>query len=324
MSNINPLRIEKEVTRLILKEKTEPESLNRLRRLVTRLEDPSPYLQELRNREQGYHYECQLQFFLDRILYQFHPTIILHDIRIPIGHTSFQIDCLLLTMNFGLLIEIKSSSGTMSFTNNGRFFNYDKGEMHNPITQVLEQRDRLIDFLGVNNYFFEHVVCVGNPRVSVETDDSSNWVLERIIPFEQLKNFINNMFQKYSQSIITKDRMINIGNYLKSSHQEKLHRYNVHPNLVQPGVICPSCKRLGMERKRYNWYCKHCKCDSKYAHHEDILDWFSFKSSDKLTNTTCRNFLGVNSETTAYTLLNNCNLILPIGKNRGRYYILKE
>jgi len=112
---------------------------------VARLYDPSHYLQELRNREKGYKYECQLQYFLDRILYQFAPIIIRY-VRISIHHTSFQKDCLLLTQNFGLIIEIKSSSGKIAFTQNGQFFHCERSEMYNPISQVLEQRDRLIDF----------------------------------------------------------------------------------------------------------------------------------------------------------------------------------
>ena len=308
---------------MILKEKTERESLLRLRRLVARLEDPTPFLQELRNREQGYKYECQLQFFLDRILYLYHPIVILHDIRIPIGKTSFQIDCLLLTPNFGLIIEIKSSSGKMTFTQNGRYFHYEKGDMHNPISQVVEQRDRLIDFLKLDKYMIEHVVCLGNPSVSVSTDDSSEWILDRVIPFDQLKNFISNLYERHPHSIIDKDRIESIGNYLKSNHQEKIYRFNVNPNLVEPGVICTACFRLGMERTRYSWRCNHCSNVSKNAHNEDILDWFSFKNYRSITNSDCRNFLRVESPTTAHTLLNNCELIKPKGNKRWRYYTLK-
>lgn len=308
---------------MILKENSEPESLRRLKRLVTRLHDPSPYLQELRNREQGYKYECQLQFFLDRILYKFSPIIILHDIRIPINHTSFQIDCLLLTQNFGLIIEMKSSSGKMAFTQNGQFFHYDKGEMYNPISQVLEQRDRLVDFLNVDNYVFEYVVCLGNPSVSITIDESSSWVLDRIIPLDQLKNNIEKLFKKYPQPILNKNRLMSIGNYLKSSHQEGLYRFHqLDPSLVERGVICPVCFRLKMERTRYRWKCNLCDHTSKDAHHETLLDWFSMMNHEKITNSDCKMFLALDYARTATTLLRNCDFLAPIGKNRWTYYTL--
>ncbi|GAA0289382.1 ribosomal protein L37AE/L43A [Gracilibacillus halotolerans] len=309
---------------MILKEKTEPESLIRLRRLVTRLQDPSPYLHELRNREQGYKYECQLQFFLDRILYQYRSIIILHDIRIPIKRTSFQMDCLLLTPNFGLIIETKGLSGKMSFTQNGQFFHYDKGEIYNPISQVIEQRDRLSDFLSLDNYQFEYVVCLGNPSVSLSTDSSSEWVLDRVIPFDQLKDFIGRLFKKYPQPLIEKNRMINIGKYLKSSHKDDLHRfYNISSSIVEPGVICPECFRLRMERTRYRWRCMHCGHISKDAHLEDILDWFSMINHVKITNSECKFFLAIDSSRTATTLLKNCERLSLVDKKRWSYYILK-
>ena len=309
---------------MIIKESSEPESLIRLKRLVTRLEDPSPYLQELRNREQGYKNERQLQFFLDRILYKFDPIIILHDIRIPINRTSFQIDCLLLTSNFGLIIEIKSSSGKMMFTQNGQFFHYDKGDMYNPITQVIEQRDRIVDFLGMDNYIFEYVVCLGNPSVSVQTDESSNWVLDRIIPFEQLKNFIGKLFRKYPQPVMDKSKIINIGNHLKTSHKNGLRRFwHLDSSLVEPGVICPDCHRLKMERTRYKWRCKHCNRVSNDAHLETMLDWFSMINHDKMTNADCKSFLAIDNTRTATTLLSNCEYVSRVGRKRWTYYTLK-
>ena len=175
---------------MILKAPSKPESLLRLQRLVIRSHDPSPYLQDLRNREQGYKYESELSFYLDRILHLFHPIpiIILHDVRIPIANSSIQFDCLLLTPYFGLIIEVKGTSGKMSFSQNAHFFHYDKGEISNPITQAEEQRDQLQHLLKMNDYPIEYVVSLGHPNVFVNTDESSEWVRDVVIPFNMLKN----------------------------------------------------------------------------------------------------------------------------------------
>lgn len=311
---------------MIIKASSKPESLHRLQRLVIRSHDPSPYLQEVRNRELGYKYESELQFYLNRILHLFHPIpfVILYDLRIPLGNSSFQIDCLLLTPNFGLIIETKGASGTLSFSHNAHFFHYDKGEMSNPIAQAEEQRDQLLKFLQLDDYPIQYVVGLGHPNVFLSTDESSEWIREIVVPFNLLKNVIKKLFEKYDTQKFEKEKLIKIGYYLKANHQEERIFFNIDSSSIEPGVICPECLRLKMIRYKYKWHCHHCGGTSVDAHYQDILDWFSFINRKKISNRECRTFLQISNPSTSFNILRNCVLLEARGINRGRYYVLKD
>src|SRR5699024_5730971 len=103
----------------------------------------------LRNTEQGYRAECELDFYLQRLGVNSSKVIALYDLRLPAsdGYSFFQIDTLLLTPHFGFIIDTKSQSGHFSFQNNARNFQYKvnqkKYTMVHPILQLDAQRDQL-------------------------------------------------------------------------------------------------------------------------------------------------------------------------------------
>ncbi|GAA0306038.1 hypothetical protein GCM10008924_24530 [Gracilibacillus halotolerans] len=212
----------------------------------------------------------------------------------------------------------------MSFSQNAHFFHYDKGEMSNPIAQAEEQRDQLQNFLKLDDYPIQYVVGLGHPNVFVSTDESSEWVREIVVPFNLLKNVIKKLFEKYDTQKMEKEKLINLGHYIKSHHKEERVFFNVDFSTIEPGVICPECQRLKMARDKFNWKCVHCGFTSVDAHYEDILDWFSFMGVKKIKNKECRAFLHLSNPSTSFNLLRNCSLLEPRGKNRGRYYVLKE
>ncbi|MRI68650.1 hypothetical protein GH885_20300 [Gracilibacillus thailandensis] len=139
---------------IIIKKRKEPESISMLNRGLKRIQKRRRDMElELRNIEQGYQAECQLDFYLERIGINSNDVVLLQDLRLPAAdrQSFFQIDNLLLTSHFAVNIDVKSQPGTFSFQNNARNFQYalhgKKYGMMHPISQVEEQCDQLRSWL---------------------------------------------------------------------------------------------------------------------------------------------------------------------------------
>src|SRR5699024_1454659 len=75
-------------------------------------------ISQTKNLKTGYEGEQSLEYLL-----KFLPTeeyYILHNLRIPDPNGYFQIDFLILSLNFGLIVEVKNIYGTVTFDKFGQ------------------------------------------------------------------------------------------------------------------------------------------------------------------------------------------------------------
>ncbi len=333
MSNILEI---KDVISIIIKKRQEPESILMLKRGLKRISKQRRDMElELRNIKQGYHAECELDFYLERIGINSNDVIVLQDLRLPAAdrHSFFQMDNLLLTSYFAVNIDVKSQPGKFTFQNNARNFQYylhgKKYGMTHPISQVDEQRDQLRFWLGAGweNYPIVNLVALADPNAEIATDSSSDWVYDCVMPFALLKDSFKRAAKQYTQSFFQLSELMRIGYQLAQAHcKPELHYWKrfgfVHGD-VKGGVLCPFCNRLAMDRLRVIWDCLHCGGRDRRAHGMSILDHFVFVKPT-MTNQECREFLHVEKEHTARALMTNAGILDWNGSNRGRVYVLKK
>ncbi|ENH98094.1 hypothetical protein J416_01979 [Gracilibacillus halophilus YIM-C55.5] len=313
---------------MIIKKLTVPKRLYYLRRLLSRLKKQSPHrkrlLQELNNLEKGYEAEAALPYYIRRINADIRKMVILHDLRLPASDGShFQIDCLLLTPSFGCIIEVKSQNDRFTFTQNANNFHYEKYPMDDPIHQAKEQRDQLQKWIRVSNYPIFYLVGLADARASVHADESSQWVHQKIMHFKRLKSTILTFYEKYRRERLSMREVVQIGERLMEAHCEPRIDFQVDADDILCGTACPSCQRLGMQRSRYIWKCKHCGCRSRDAHIEAFIDYFYFVS-DQMTNMDCRRFLQIEKSHTAWTLMNSSDMLARDGSTKGSVYFMEK
>ena len=130
-----------------------------------------------------------------------------------------------------------------------------------------------------------------------------------------------------NKSILNKTEIANLANEMIRHHDE----YNPFPLLsamkitsaeIQPGVICPKCSHIGMQRQMQKWACRRCKYTGKTEHHDTIKDWFML-INNKMTNRQFRYFTKIQDRNVATRLLSKSNLVLK-GERKSSYYIMTE
>lgn len=66
-----------------------------------------------------------------------------------------------------------------------------------------------------------------------------------------------------------------------------LRKLGVKSSDIMPGVHCPECRRLGMQRKKRSWHCPKCNKTSKQAHLRAMEDYFLLVNKE-ISNKECR------------------------------------
>lgn len=109
--------------------------------------------EELRRREAGYQGEESLDYYFRFLPKQY---LILHDLNLPDGDYNCQIDTLLLTPEFALVIDVKNMAGELIFdTENGQFIQLNNGKKKgypDPIAQAERHQNYLLKLMDAHHF----------------------------------------------------------------------------------------------------------------------------------------------------------------------------
>lgn len=236
---------------------------------------------------------------------------------------SHQIDALLITEYFLLVIEVKHFSGTLSYKPRVHEFSrisHDGAVINfmNPFDQVYRHQ------LFLNNYFtslgfhlpIERIVISSNYRAKL---DASLFDFP-IIHVSGLPTLLEYLFQKYTDKIID---IPTIAAMLEQIRRSLPIQKRVSRDRIRNGVLCTNCQlQYVMKYNRGLWYCSVCRSKSRdtifFA-----LNHFRLLISSRITNREFREFVGIESLSVATKLLARLNLE-KVNKGRGSYYIIPE
>lgn len=254
---------------------------------------------------------------------------IFQHLRLKYKQWTFQIDFLLLTAKFALIIEAKNNTGTLTF--DGQFHQLiqtlnDKEKCYDdPLAQVKRQQSLLSKWLKKYTSIdipIHHLVVFSNPNAILKADPTNKEVPKKVCKPFRLLDKIHEIERNNPKEQITLKDIKQTSKLLIKHHEPEqfniLEYFKISPDEVLPGAQCERCDRFPMEYKKGKWYCPSCQTYSKTAHIKAVDDYF-YLIKDTMTNSELRNFLLFPTDDITQKYLRKLNLA-GSGNTKARVY----
>lgn len=284
-----------------------------------------------RNIRAGYNGERALEFplsFLPEEKY-----FILHQLRIPDEQGAFQIDTLLLSTNFILIIEVKNIRDNVIFDDMGQVFRKEENReqgFSNPVDQVNLQHLRLISWLRNFNFPsipIEKIVIYTNPNTIIKNLTKKDELPKVVMQKEKLIIKINEFNEIHPRPRFSIEQIIDLSNHLLEADEEMkqdiLKWNNINKEQLIKGIICPGCLTAPMRRKQGYWICLYCEYSSKTAHRMALVD-YALLFKPYINNREAREVFQIDSTNITKKILLKERLKWFGVKSGRRYYINVE
>ncbi|QDP39892.1 nuclease-related domain-containing protein [Radiobacillus deserti] len=285
--------------------------------------------EDFAKRKAGYDGEQAIDYFINRL--PSHIFHIFHDLRLNVNSHYFQIDTLLLSQYFTIIIEIKNIVGTLYFDTISKQFirkleDREEG-FRDPIIQVKEQKELLNEWFevrGLSSFPIETLIGISNPSTIVTASKNSHHIYKKVLHFEHLKDRIFELMDQHKRSRITNRELLEIGNSLQHEHaplvQDVTKIYGIESTEVGKGVYCNVCTQLSMVRGHGRWKCLKCGKTCRTGHIQAIQDYLLLVDRF-ITNKDCRSFLKLKDPAAASRILKSTGLPWKGGYKDRRYFL---
>ena len=300
---------------MILKKRGHDKHLVGLHALHKRLPEDHPMMDTITKKmamiSAGISGEAKLEKVFENYLF-LDEVYIMHDLSFySTGHA--QVDCLVITPKFGLILEVKNIAGEMTFLSgtgqisrvleNGQIDHFES-----PMVQLDRNSDLLFDWLRMTGVHMPILGAVVLPKATQKVNVQLNdypVLFPGVVP-----SFIKRLIKNHS--IIEPNCAKEIAERLVREHQEFnpfpiCSRWHVDVACLKKGVFCTSCRGGMMVRQLRTWVCQTCLHKDPNAHKQAIKEWFMLVGGE-LTNKTCREFLKIESHQLASRMLGEMNL----------------
>lgn len=319
---------------LIGKQHDPPLHLYKLKALMNRIPSYHPQYEKVKEQmamqNAGHFGEKSLEFplsFLEEKRF-----MIYHDLRISDGLHHFQIDTLVISQQYLLIIEVKNISGTLMFdpifNQMIRISEMKEESFPNPLTQVERQRTQLQSFLSnlkLSTIPIETLIVVSNRSTVLKATQEVNAIASKVIRTEYLPTKVKSLDKRHTEERLSIKEVRKLGRNLLKNHEpldrDVLKRFAISSTELLTGVACPRCSLMPMKRLHGRWHCKYCCLYSKDAHVKALND-YALLVSKEITNQKLREFLHIESISAASKMLSSMNLECK-GTRKGRKYYLR-
>lgn len=302
-----------------------------LRRLTKNHQKRQEIQEEFAKSYAGYRGELSLDYYFN--LLPTHDYYFLHNLRLPNtnGIHFFQIDILMLTPFFLLIIEVKNISGTLTFdpTFDQVIWKTPEKEiaLPDPVRQVKNQRYQLIEWFKSKKLPplpIETIVTLTNSKTIIKILTDNEDYIQKIIRSPKLISKIELYKKRYTKEWISPKEMSKISNLLIKHHTPVtpvlLEQYNLEKRDILTGVYCDKCSSLKMKYHWGEWICENCFYKNKDGHIHALND-FALLFQKTIANHQCKEFLHLPNSDSAYYLLRTMNL-KHTGTFKNRKYYL--
>jgi hypothetical protein len=317
---------------MILKERPVPIQLLQrealLRRLDTRFYRYKEIEKDLINWKTGYAGEKNTDYYLSYLPEdQFG---IINDLRLK-NQNTFQMDTILLSLMFGLVLEIKNIVGTLFFDQHTqsvtRIYKDIEEGITNPLIQARRHRNQLLHWM-INHRLppipLEYLVVISRNSTILKTNPGNEHIFKNIIYAECLEEKISQLAAKYQTPALKSKSYNKLTQLLLAEHipsyPEILKMYGIGRTEIVPGVQCPTCKRIPMLRVSASWFCPSCETYSKDAHFPTVRDYFLLLN-EKMTLKQFQEFLLIEKRGVAKGLLHTLHLQVSGSGRTTQYYL---
>lgn len=257
---------------------------------------------------------------------------IFQGLRLNSGQAHFQMDSLLLSPSFALIIEAKNMAGTLTFNSSfnqmERTFNDKTDTYEDPLLQAKRHRLLLQKWLKLHHFSLipiEYLVFSSNPSTTLRNPFNDQEIYQRVCPPGKIIFKIEEFIFKYKKEMLSLKEYKKLSKLLLKSDvppSSHLHQFKIDPSEYLTGVQCPTCNQYAMERFGGTWNCTHCGTTSKDAHKQALEDYFLL-ISETITNKEFRVFLHIHSPKLATKLLASMDLECHGATRRSSYYTPK-
>ncbi|MEN8698001.1 nuclease-related domain-containing protein [Bacillus infantis] len=318
---------------MIIKNKEMPTSLKKLQALYKR----TPFThhkyklikENLAKQSAGYKGELSLAYPLS--LLSDKKYYIFHDIRLLAGIHNFQVDALLLSRKFIVILEVKNITGTLYFD---QYFHQlirtqeDKEEAFpDPLTQINRHTFLMKKWLkaqGFPDIPIESFVVISSPYTLIKTSPENQLISRKILRSDYIPSKFIQLDLHYKTDALSQKELEKLsGILLKNDNPgtiDILKQYGVARGELIKGVECPLCKRMPMDRTHGNWQCPACGLKKPDLHLSALKD-YSLLISSSITSREAREFLLIDSKPLATRLLRHFS---SSGSNKGKIYHLHD
>ncbi|MDN7241726.1 nuclease-related domain-containing protein [Planococcus sp. N028] len=301
---------------MFMKERMEPDLLSCLPRLMHRLPKShrswEDVVQDHYKVKAGFGGEQQVDSILKRARF---PYVAIADLQL--AGRFCQIDLVLLTPAFALVLEVKNFSGLLSFdeksyhmkqeTRDGKILGYNS-----PVTQAWNAREELkvlFDWLGIELPVYTAIVL---PYSSTLIEKAPSDI--PVIYGYSLNHFISRLPQ--TGQLKSLSELEAIGQLLIDHHSlfpktdySKLYSYDIEQ--LKKGVLCvcgASCQKLSQR----TFVCHSCGMKNSDGYERALEDWFEF-ASPEITNAQVREYLGLKDKYAAGYLMRKMGFCMSKG-----------
>ncbi|WP_141604652.1 nuclease-related domain-containing protein [Terrilactibacillus laevilacticus] len=284
---------------------------------------------ELINRKAGYKGEKSVDYTLSLLAEK--KYFIFQDLRLPHGDSHFQMDTVLVSKSFILLMEVKNLAGIIyfepEFDQMIRELDGKKEGYPNPLTQVKRHKYQVKHWLDrhkLPQLPIETLVVFSHPSTIIQASNLSPEQKKQITHSTNLFSKIGPMERRYINEILETKEMKKLADSFIKNHTPDLpnliEQFHIQRNNILKGVHCPKCYSLPMKRDYGKWTCSACDFSSRQAHLDSLIDYL-FLIGPTITNQQLRHFLQTPSRYLATDILTSLN-VKRQGSTKGTTYQL--
>lgn len=235
-----------------------------------------------------------------------------------------QIDLLVFTNRWCLLLEVKNIKGHLIFTTNPRQLIRQKEDGTEEVFQNPEsQLERLQ--LALEEFFKKHAVNL--PIYSAIIFPFNNVIIKK--PTTQFPIFVGKDILNYIKSLkvdVDNERAATVAKLLQNNsipwHRFPLcDYYNIPQHYIRSGVECTHCGTIPMIRENRTWKCRSCGVTDRQAHVKTLRDYYAL-INNFITSKEAMHFLGLKNRYEAIRILKS-NSICRHGQTKKSIFELK-
>lgn len=233
----------------------------------------------------------------------------LTDVQLKIhDHLLVQIDTLIITKKYLLVIEVKNIVGTMTFQKHSgqtiRTLDGVKTPFECPIAQI-NRHIQALQQMKLPLPVFKAIVFSSN-RIILENIPMDEPIFFR----KNLPSFIHDLNKKEDRIDTSQFnelvRRIQSMQYIV--HRKPLcERWKISPDSLIKGLLCKVCGNILKKISNKTWKCTKCEIIDRNPIEHNIDDYF-FLVKDTITTAECKDFFRLSSTHEAYYMLKKSNL----------------
>lgn len=251
-----------------------------------------------------------------------------HQLRLPGNMDFFQIDTLLLTEYFFLILEIKNLAGTLTFDHEHQQVLRTQGDQQevfaDPVLQAQQQAASLKVWLQAHFGSTPpiYVYAVMTNENSILQNTAPHPLHCQIIRPPALRQIVQDLFEKERCHSLNAEVNTYVSAMQKAHRPAKfsaMEKYDLNRSDLKSGVFCPACSGV-MKWWHGKWMCPRCGTVSRDAHYK-ALDGYALLISPYISTGECQSYLQLPGINTAQRILKKMNLTHSGGTKTRKYHL---